>query len=708
MGGGGGFVDFDGDGWLDVYLVVLLDRARARRASRSGDALYRNNGDGTFSDVTERAGIRGRRRGMGLAVADYDGDGRPRPVRLRLRRERPLPQRGRRPVPRGDARGPASSNRLWGCSATFLDYDRDGRPDLFVSNYLEFDPSKPGSSRYPCELIDDYPFCTIARFEGQPSTLYRNRGDGTFEDASAKAGIAALVGKGMGVVAADLDDDGWVDLFQTNDSAPNFLLRNLGDGRFKDVALEAEVAFDPSGRTTGAMATDAEDVDEDGRLDLVVTNFNNQGTFLQRNNGGMRFSDRGNALGLGMSTFRQSSFGARFLDYDDDGDPDLFIAAGHPFAPVAKVWPEVRYADPPFLFENEDGRFTNVAPERGEALRAAHVGRGVAVGDFDNDGDPDVLLLCVGEPPRLLRNDGGNRNHWLGVRLVGHGERTRRDRRARGADGRRAHAGARTRRGRQLPHGLRSAAAVRARRRRARGLDRGALAERPASTATRDSGRPLRDAHRGLGEDRGRAGARALSSSFPKSRRPPAAGGRTRVLQFEIESDVAGRVRVGLLTLEGVAVRERDSGLDAEVDRTCATFRERYGAGPSSEVPGASDARTLYKALGIDPTKTRPSNEALLRRALKGEPLYRINTLVDALNLVSLREQLPFGLYDLGRVEPPVRLRKGAPERRTTGSARGPSTSRGGRCWSTRKGPSATRPPTRCAPASRSRREARS
>jgi hypothetical protein len=223
----------------------------------------------------------------------------------------------------------------------------------------------------------------------------------------------------MGVVAADLDDDGWIDVFQTNDSAPNFLFKNTGDGRLRDVALEAEVAFDPAGRTTGAMSADAEDVNGDGRLDLLVTNFNSQGTFLHTNAGGMRFVDRGNVVGLGMTMFKYSTFGARFLDLDNDGDLDLFVASGHPFKPVSKVWPEIRYAEPPFLFENEGGRFTNVAPRRGEALRVSHVGRGVAVADYDDDGDPDVLLLCVGEPPRLLRNDGGNRRHWVGIRLVG-------------------------------------------------------------------------------------------------------------------------------------------------------------------------------------------------------------------------------------------------------------------------------------------------
>ena len=415
MGGGGGFVDFDGDGWLDVYFVSYSLEPQPGTGKVVTDALYRNNRDGTFTDVTAKAGLGGSRRGMGLAVADYDGDGRPDLFVSGYDTSVLYHNEGG-----GRFREVASQagvvGKLWGCSATFLDYDRDGRPDLFVSNYLEFDAEHP--ERFPCHMYGEYPFCSISKFAGQPSNLFRNRGDGTFEDASVKSGVAASIGKGMAVVAADLDDDGWIDVFQTNDSAPNFLFRNLGDGRFRDVALDAEVAFDPSGRVTGAMGSDAEDVDGDGRLDLIVTNFNHYGTFLHVNSPGMRFSDRGSALGLSMPTFNTSVFGGRFLDADNDGFVDLFLASGHPFAPVAQVWPGVNFADAPFLFRNEGGRFTNVAPES-EALRKPYAGRGVATGDLDNDGDPDLLMLGMGEPPKLLRNDTPRTNHWVGLQLVG-------------------------------------------------------------------------------------------------------------------------------------------------------------------------------------------------------------------------------------------------------------------------------------------------
>jgi hypothetical protein len=416
MGGGGGFVDYDGDGRLDVYFVSYSTAPQGKDGRRVGDALYRNNGDGTFTDVTEKAGIKGLHRGMGLAVGDYDNDGHS-DLFVTAYGSSILYRNQGDGTFRDVTQAAGVDSRRWGCSTTFLDYDRDGWLDIFVSNYLDFDPDKEGS--YPCSLFDEYPFCAIAKFRGQPSVLYRNNHDGTFTDVSARAGIGGLIGKGMGVVAADLDDDGWIDVFQTNDSAPNFLLKNQGDGHFRDVALESGVALAPSGMASGAMAADAEDVDGDERLDLLVTNFNYQGTFLYGNEGQMKFEDRGTRVGLTLPTFPVSSFGARFLDYDDDGHVDLFVASGHPFAPVSKIWPDVHFADPPFLFASDGQRFTNVAAESGEALQRPYVGRGVAVGDYDNDGDPDILLFCAGQPPRLLRNDGGNRGHWLGVKLVG-------------------------------------------------------------------------------------------------------------------------------------------------------------------------------------------------------------------------------------------------------------------------------------------------
>ena len=223
----------------------------------------------------------------------------------------------------------------------------------------------------------------------------------------------------MGVVAADFDGDGFVDVFQANDTAPNDLWHNRGDGTFANVALESELAYDPAGKTLGAMGVDVFDQDGDGRLDLFVANFTNQANQLFQNGADGVFHDVAGSLGLATVSLPMSGFGVRFLDYDNDGRMDLFVANGHPFAPVGKVWPGITYAERPFLFENTGSGFREVGEERGSPLGRAYVGRGLATGDYDNDGDTDLLLLCVGEPPRLLRNDGGNRRHWIGLDLIG-------------------------------------------------------------------------------------------------------------------------------------------------------------------------------------------------------------------------------------------------------------------------------------------------
>ena len=412
MGGGGGFLDFDQDGRLDIYLVsYTLEPQADGRVPR--DALYRNSGDGTLVDVTARAGLGGPMRGMGLAVGDYDNDGWPDLYVSGFRAHRLY--HNNRDATFTDVTAasglPASG---WGTSAAFFDYDGDGDLDLFVCHYLEIDPE----GALPCQMIGDRPFCSIDKLRGSRSALYRND-RGRFTEAGAAAGLARPDGKGLGVVAADLDGDGRIDLFQANDTSPNFLFRNRGDGTFSESGLEADVAFDAAGRARGAMGVDAGDYDRDGRPDLFVTNFTHQGYSLFHNIGNGAFRDAARETGLVEPSLPLSGFGARFFDEDNDGLVDLVVANGHPFEPVATVWPGIRYAEPALLFENTGGSFRPAARERAEGLSRPMAGRGLAVGDIDDDGDPDVLLLGVGERPRLLRNDGGNRNHWLGVRLEG-------------------------------------------------------------------------------------------------------------------------------------------------------------------------------------------------------------------------------------------------------------------------------------------------
>jgi hypothetical protein len=414
MGGGGGFLDYNGDGLLDIYLVCYSQTPQADPKAKLKDALYRNNGDGTFTDVTESASINNATVGMGMAAGDYNNDGRTDLYVTGYGASRLYRNNGDGTFTDVTERA-GVNNRLWGTSAAFFDYDADGYLDLYVCNYMNFDPA----GKVPCDMFDGRPYCYVSKFKGSPPVLYRNNRDGTFTDVSAKAGIHGHAAKGMGVVAFDYNDDGRADIYQANDSDPNFLFRNNGDGTFTEVGFEAECALDPNGEARGGMGVDAEDLDGDGHQDIFVTNFSQQTNAFWHNNGDGTFSETTYELNLARVSIPVSGFGTRFLDYNNDGLADLFVLNGHPFEPIQKVFPETTYAEPPFLFENTGKNFREAAAGHGAALKKFYLGRGLATGDIDNDGDTDLLLMNAGEPPALLRNDGGNRNNWLGLRLVG-------------------------------------------------------------------------------------------------------------------------------------------------------------------------------------------------------------------------------------------------------------------------------------------------
>src|SRR6267378_1250854 len=319
MGGGGGFIDYNGDGLLDIYLVCYSQTPQADRQTRLKDALYRNNGDGTFTDVTESAGISNSMLGMGLAVGDYNNDGWPDIYITGYGESKLYLNTGKGTFIDVTTRAGVNNN-LWGTSAAFFDYDNDGYLDLYVCNYLTYD-----EKNLPCTLYDGKPYCSIANFKGSSARLFHNNGDGTFTDVSEKAKIANPKGKGLGVVALDYDNDGRMDIFQANDAAANFLYHNDGNGTFSEVALAAGVAFDPDGNARGGMGVDAEDLDGDGYLEIFVANFSNQTNALFHNDKDGSFTEITNSVGLGAISLPMSGFGSRFFDYNNDGLVDLFV-----------------------------------------------------------------------------------------------------------------------------------------------------------------------------------------------------------------------------------------------------------------------------------------------------------------------------------------------------------------------------------------------
>jgi hypothetical protein len=413
MGSGGLFFDYDNDGWLDIFLVDGGSIEDRQVAARARHRLFHNRGNGTFEDVTAGSGIRHSGYGMGACAADYDNDGNIDLYVTNAGSDTLYRNRGDGTFV-DVTRAAGVGSPLLGTSCGFADVDNDGDVDLFVVNYVDLTVERRcGDSRVRA-------YCRPELYKGLPYVLYRNNGNGTFTDVTREAGVYTTDGKGLGVVFTDYDDDGWVDVFVANDLAPNFLFHNTGRGMFKEVALPSGVAVATDARARAGMGTDFGDYDGDGRPDLVVTNFMLEAHNIFRNLGGGLFADATFETGFGAATLPFVGFGAAFLDYDNDGLLDLAIANGHVLDNADYFSPNAKYAQRNLLFHNEGaGRLKEVSRTSGPGFAVERVHRGLAAGDFDNDGDLDLLVTSNGQTVDLLRNDGGNRDNALLVRLVG-------------------------------------------------------------------------------------------------------------------------------------------------------------------------------------------------------------------------------------------------------------------------------------------------
>jgi len=413
VGAGCAFLDFDNDGWMDIYLVNSGPSDFFTPTTPLKNALYHNNHDGTFTDVTEKAGVKGGAFGMGVAAADYDGDGW---VDLYVTNY------GRNVLYHNNGNGTFAdvtdragvADPGWSTNAAWFDYDNDGKLDLFVSSFVFFNKSQ--NLYCTDEGKNRRYYCVPRFFKPMPSHLFHNNGDGTFTDVSKTSGIADYPGKSFGAVATDVNNDGLMDLFVANDTMPNFLFINKGNGKFEEVGLAAGVAYNDAGKPRSGMGVDAVDYDGDGWQDLFVANIDREFFSLYHNQKDLTFIDEPGEIA--PATQLLSGWGVRFFDYDNDGLPDLFLVNGHPDDFIEMRQPRVKYREPLLLFRNVGGSFKDVSARSGAVFSQSFSGRGLAVGDFDNDGDLDALISNNGEPPLLLRNDGGNQNNWLGLQLV--------------------------------------------------------------------------------------------------------------------------------------------------------------------------------------------------------------------------------------------------------------------------------------------------
>jgi enediyne biosynthesis protein E4 len=416
MGPGVAFLDYDNDGWMDVYIVNSgpCDFFTPKVPLRN--ALYHNNRDGTFTDVTEKAGVSGGTFGMGVAVGDYDNDGYPDIL---------VTGYGRCILYHNNGNGTFTDVTQkagvgapgWTTSAVWFDYDNDGKLDLFLCSFVEFGLGKNvicGDNK----LGRRY-YCIPRVFKPTSSLLFHNNGDGTFTEVARGTAIASALGKGLGVVATDINNDGLMDLFVANDTVQNFLFMNRGGGKWDEIGLASEVGFSSNGVPRSGMGVDSVDIDGDGFQDLFVANVDNEMFSLYRNNGDESFTDMAHAHGIGQATRLLSGWGLKFFDYDNDGNMDLLLSNGHPDDMVDNYGGLVKYREPLLLFHHDGTRLHDVSAEAGPVFTKSFAARGLAIGDYDNDGRVDALVGINGGAPVLLRNRAGEGHHWVGLRLEG-------------------------------------------------------------------------------------------------------------------------------------------------------------------------------------------------------------------------------------------------------------------------------------------------
>jgi hypothetical protein len=422
LGSGCAFLDYDRDGWPDILLLSGMDWAGHKR-QRSTLKLYRNNRNGTFSDVTKAAGLDIEMYGMGVAVGDYNNDGFPDIFVNCVGQSRLFRNTGKGAFVDVTKASGLMGRQGFGTSALWLDYDRDGLLDLFVCNYVRWSPEHDVF----CSVDGTHKsYCTPEAYRGDSCWLFHNRGDGTFEDVTATSGIFDSSSKSLGVAMFDYDQDGWPDILVANDTQPNKLYKNLRNGKFKDVAVEAGLAFSTEGKARAGMGVDTGDFDNSGKTGVAITNFDNEMIGLYRAVSGSAFDDVALAAGLGAASKNTLGFGCAFFDADLDGALDLAVANGHIDDTVRNIRGNAGYAQPAQLFLNlGGGKFRDVAAEVGGGFEKPRVGRGLAIGDFDRDGDMDVLMTTNNGPASLFRNDqsGGNRS----IRFLLTGTKSNRD-----------------------------------------------------------------------------------------------------------------------------------------------------------------------------------------------------------------------------------------------------------------------------------------